>query len=74
MLRQASLKVEEQGFDALWVLDHLAGAPLGGTSSLESFTWLGALAEATSSIDLGVLVANTESSTRHPGGCGRVRQ
>lgn len=58
-LRQASLVVEEQGFDAIWVLDHLAGTSLGGTSSLECFTWLGALAEATSSINLGVLVANT---------------
>lgn len=57
-LRRASLAVEAQGFDALWVLDHLAGAPMGGTSNLECFTWLGALAEATSRIDLGVLVAN----------------
>jgi alkanesulfonate monooxygenase SsuD/methylene tetrahydromethanopterin reductase-like flavin-dependent oxidoreductase (luciferase family) len=40
------------------VLDHLAGTPLGGDRGLECFTWLGALAEATSSIELGVLVAN----------------
>ena len=57
-LRRASLTVEERGFDALWVLDHLAGTPFDGTTSLECFTWLGALAEATSTIDLGVLVAN----------------
>jgi alkanesulfonate monooxygenase SsuD/methylene tetrahydromethanopterin reductase-like flavin-dependent oxidoreductase (luciferase family) len=57
-LRRASLAVEERGFDALWVLDHLAGTPLDGTTSLECFTWLGALAEATSTIGLGVLVAN----------------
>lgn len=58
-LRRASLEVEARGFDALWVMDHLAGSPMGGTSSLECFTWLGALAEATSRIHLGVLVANT---------------
>jgi alkanesulfonate monooxygenase SsuD/methylene tetrahydromethanopterin reductase-like flavin-dependent oxidoreductase (luciferase family) len=58
-LRRASLEVEERGFDALWVLDHLAGTPFGGATSLECFTWLGALAEATSTITLGALVANT---------------
>jgi alkanesulfonate monooxygenase SsuD/methylene tetrahydromethanopterin reductase-like flavin-dependent oxidoreductase (luciferase family) len=58
-LRRASLLAEECGYDALWVLDHLGGVALGGTRSLECFTWLGALAELTSSIDLGVLVANT---------------
>ena len=58
-LRRASLLAEERGFEALWVLDHLGGVALGGTRSLECFTWLGALAELTSTIDLGVLVANT---------------
>lgn len=58
-LRKASLLAEERGFEALWVLDHLGGVALGGTHSLECFTWLGALAELTSTIDLGVLVANT---------------
>ena len=62
-LRRASLEVEARGFDALWVMDHLAGAPMGGTSSLECFTWLGALAEATSRIHLGVLVATTTPFT-----------
>jgi alkanesulfonate monooxygenase SsuD/methylene tetrahydromethanopterin reductase-like flavin-dependent oxidoreductase (luciferase family) len=58
-LRAASMKAEADGYDALWVLDHLAGATLGGHHNLECFTWLGALAEATSTIELGALVANT---------------
>jgi alkanesulfonate monooxygenase SsuD/methylene tetrahydromethanopterin reductase-like flavin-dependent oxidoreductase (luciferase family) len=58
-LREASLRVERAGFDALWVFDHLAGVALGGDRNLECFTWLGALAEATSTIELGAMVANS---------------
>ena len=58
-LREASLRAEQAGFDAIWVFDHLAGLALGGTTNLECFTWLGALAEVTSTVELGVLVANT---------------
>jgi alkanesulfonate monooxygenase SsuD/methylene tetrahydromethanopterin reductase-like flavin-dependent oxidoreductase (luciferase family) len=58
-LRAASLAAEQAGFDAIWVFDHLAGVALGGSTSLECFTWLGALAEATTTADLGVLVSNT---------------
>jgi alkanesulfonate monooxygenase SsuD/methylene tetrahydromethanopterin reductase-like flavin-dependent oxidoreductase (luciferase family) len=57
-LRAASITAERAGYDAIWVLDHLAGEPFGGTRMLECFTWLGALAESTSTIELGVLVAN----------------
>jgi alkanesulfonate monooxygenase SsuD/methylene tetrahydromethanopterin reductase-like flavin-dependent oxidoreductase (luciferase family) len=58
-LRAASIGAERAGFDAIWVFDHLGGVALGGSTSLECFTWLGALAEATSSVELGVLVSNT---------------
>lgn len=58
-LRNASVRAEQAGFDAIWVFDHLAGVSLGGHDSLECFTWLGALAEATSTVELGVMVANT---------------
>jgi alkanesulfonate monooxygenase SsuD/methylene tetrahydromethanopterin reductase-like flavin-dependent oxidoreductase (luciferase family) len=58
-LREASVRAERAGFDALWVYDHLAGVSLGGQHSLECFTWLGALAEVTSTVELGVMVANT---------------
>ncbi len=57
-LRAASIRAEQAGFDAIWVFDHLAGVSLGGHHSLECFTWLGALAEATSTVELGVMVAN----------------
>lgn len=58
-LRAASIGAERAGFEAIWVFDHLAGVALGGSDSLECFTWLGALAEATSTVELGVLVSNT---------------
>jgi len=57
-LRDASLAAERGGFSTLWTFDHLAGAALGGRTMLECFSLLGALAEATSTIELGCLVAN----------------
>jgi alkanesulfonate monooxygenase SsuD/methylene tetrahydromethanopterin reductase-like flavin-dependent oxidoreductase (luciferase family) len=57
-LRDASVRAERAGFDAIWVHDHIAGVALGGDRSLECFTWLGALAETTSTVELGVMVAN----------------
>jgi len=58
ILRDVALKVENDEYDALWVVDHLAGVPFGGQRSLDCFTFLGALAEATTTIELGALVAN----------------
>jgi alkanesulfonate monooxygenase SsuD/methylene tetrahydromethanopterin reductase-like flavin-dependent oxidoreductase (luciferase family) len=57
-LRSAAVEAERRGFGAVWVFDHLAGASLDGTTMLECFALLGALAEATSTIELGVMVAN----------------
>jgi alkanesulfonate monooxygenase SsuD/methylene tetrahydromethanopterin reductase-like flavin-dependent oxidoreductase (luciferase family) len=57
-LRATALAAEERGFGAVWVYDHLAGVALGGDSMIECFTLLGAIAEATDSIELGTLVAN----------------
>jgi alkanesulfonate monooxygenase SsuD/methylene tetrahydromethanopterin reductase-like flavin-dependent oxidoreductase (luciferase family) len=57
-LRQAALAAEQLGFAALWTFDHLAGMALGGRTMLECFTLLGALAELTTTIELGTLVAN----------------
>jgi alkanesulfonate monooxygenase SsuD/methylene tetrahydromethanopterin reductase-like flavin-dependent oxidoreductase (luciferase family) len=57
-LRFAAQAAQERGYGALWVLDHLAGLPLGGTSMIDAFTLLGALAEATDRIELGTMVAN----------------
>jgi alkanesulfonate monooxygenase SsuD/methylene tetrahydromethanopterin reductase-like flavin-dependent oxidoreductase (luciferase family) len=57
-LRSAALAAEERGFGAVWVYDHLGGVALGGTTMLECFALLGALAEVTTDIELGTLVAN----------------
>jgi alkanesulfonate monooxygenase SsuD/methylene tetrahydromethanopterin reductase-like flavin-dependent oxidoreductase (luciferase family) len=62
-LRDAALAAEAMGFSALWTFDHLSGAALGGDTMLECFTLLGALAEATTTIELGTLVANVWNRT-----------
>jgi len=64
-LRDAARAAEAAGYDTLWVADHLAGSVMAAPTMPECFTLLGALAEATSTIRLGVLVANV--GTRHPG-------
>ncbi len=57
-IRDTALSAEAAGFGAFHVFDHLAGVPLGGHSMIETFSLLGALAEATSSIELGTMVVN----------------
>jgi alkanesulfonate monooxygenase SsuD/methylene tetrahydromethanopterin reductase-like flavin-dependent oxidoreductase (luciferase family) len=66
VLRDAVLQAEEEGFGTTWVLDHFDGTlfPGGDREVLECFTLLGALAEATTTIGLGSLVANV--ANRHP--------
>ena len=64
-LRTAAREAESRGYGALWVLDHLAGLPLGGHTMIEALTLLGALAEATDRIELGTMVANAWN--RQPG-------
>lgn len=64
-LRDAVLRAEDDGFDTTWVFDHFDGAMIqGDRPMLECFTLLGALAEATTTIGLGTLVANV--ANRHP--------
>lgn len=64
-LRDAVLRAEADGYDTTWVFDHFDGAMLGGDRDvLECFTLLGALADATTTIGLGSLVANV--ANRHP--------
>ncbi|MEO6653930.1 MAG: LLM class flavin-dependent oxidoreductase [Ilumatobacteraceae bacterium] len=57
-VRDAALAAEAAGFGAFHVFDHLAGAALGGTTMIECFSLLGALSEATTTIELGSMVAN----------------
>lgn len=64
-LRQAVIGAEDAGFDTAWVFDHFAGNVLGGTTMIECFTLLGALAAATTRIGLGSLVVNV--ANRNPG-------
>lgn len=57
-MRDAAQAAEEAGYSAVWIVDHLAGRSMGGEQSYEAFTWLGALAASTSTIELGSLVLN----------------
>ncbi len=64
-LRDGVLLAERSGFSAAWVFDHFDGSLLRGTTMLECFTLLGALAAATTTIGLGTLVVNV--ANRNPG-------
>ena len=64
-LRTAACEAEQRGYGAIWVLDHLAGLPLGGHTMIEAFTLLGALSQTTERIELGTMVANVWN--RQPG-------
>lgn len=57
-LREFALEAEAAGFGAFHVFDHLAGRSLGGSTMIECFALLGALAEATTTISLGTMVVN----------------
>ena len=57
-IRDAALVAESAGFGAFHVFDHLAGRSLGGDTMIEGVALLGALAEATSTIELGAMVMN----------------
>jgi alkanesulfonate monooxygenase SsuD/methylene tetrahydromethanopterin reductase-like flavin-dependent oxidoreductase (luciferase family) len=55
---------ESLGFDGLWTYDHVSGGVMGGTSALDVWTVLAAIAMSTTHIDIGPLVVN--ATTRHP--------
>lgn len=57
-IRDTALEAETAGFGAFHVFDHLAGRSLGGKTMIECFSLLGALAEATTTIELGTMVVN----------------
>ncbi len=57
-IRATALEAESLGYDSIWVPDHLHNVPAARNESLfEAFTTLTALAEATSTLRLGTLVA-----------------
>lgn len=49
---------ESSGASTVWIADHLASYSVGGHVAPECFAALGALAQATTSVGLGSLVAN----------------
>lgn len=57
-LRELALAAEHGGYGAIWVFDHLAGMSMRGSTMLETFTLLGALAATTTTIELGSMVVN----------------
>src|SRR5947209_6156224 len=65
-IRSAALTAEESGFNGLWTFDHFR-EPVAyeGRPTLECWTVLSALAEATSRLQLGPLVLNV--ANRKPG-------
>jgi len=62
--RDAAIAAEAAGFQTLWTVDHLAGDVMQAPDMPECFTLLGALAAATSRIEIGPLVVNV--GNRHP--------
>lgn len=63
-LVDAARLAEAEGFDAVWVYDHVSGVAMGANEVLDPWVCLSALAGATSAITLGPLVLN--SIIRHP--------
>src|SRR5690348_2958920 len=57
-IRSVALKAEADGFDSIWLADHLLYRPAGQPTRgiWECWTILAALAEATTRIELGTLV------------------
>jgi probable F420-dependent oxidoreductase len=65
-LREMAQTAEQVGFDSLWVGDHLIyKRPTGNVGPWEAWSTLAALAEATTRVELGPLVAST--SFHNPG-------
>ena len=65
-VRDMALRAEAEGFDSIWLYDHLLYRQVGSPSmgARESCTILSALAEATQRVELGTLVLC--SQFRHP--------
>jgi len=57
MLRERALLLEELGYDGLWLVDHFWANGMPDLDFLEGWTTLGALAEATARLRIGLMVS-----------------
>jgi alkanesulfonate monooxygenase SsuD/methylene tetrahydromethanopterin reductase-like flavin-dependent oxidoreductase (luciferase family) len=64
-LREGALAAEGEGFDGVWLYDHLAGSVHGEARVVECWTTLSALAATVGRIALGPMVLNV--ANRDPG-------
>ena len=64
-VHEGALAAEGQGFDGIWLYDHLAGSVHGQTRVLECWTTLTAIAVAVPRISVGSMVLNV--ANRDPG-------
>src|ERR1700684_4333407 len=67
-VREAAAAAEGEGFDGVWVYDHLAGSVHGKDRVLESWTTLTAIAATVPRIAIGPMVLNV--ANRHAGTLG----
>ena len=67
-VREGAMAAEGEGFDGVWLNDHLAGTVHGEDRVLESWTTLTAIAAAVPRISIGPLVLNV--ANRDPGTLG----
>jgi alkanesulfonate monooxygenase SsuD/methylene tetrahydromethanopterin reductase-like flavin-dependent oxidoreductase (luciferase family) len=64
-VRDAAIVAENEGFDGVWLYDHLAGSVHGRSRVLESWTTLTALGATVPRISIGPMVLNV--ANRDPG-------
>ena len=64
-VREGAIAAEGEGFDGVWLYDHLAGSVHGQQRVLECWTTLTAIAATVPRIAIGPMVLNV--ANRHPG-------
>src|ERR1700722_17739302 len=67
-VREAARAAEGEGFDGVWMYDHLAGSVHGQPRVLEAWTTLTAIAATVPRLAIGPMVLNV--ANRHPGVVG----